>query len=62
MSVHDLHENDRIIFSLADGVVWASWPGREGSVRLGPEELVIHMMDDFLGQCDLGDRLVDRYG
>ena len=46
-----------IVFSLRDGLVWASWPDTEISVRLGRHELVASMMRDFLAQDALGKRL-----
>jgi hypothetical protein len=50
-----------IIFSLLDGHVWASWPGSDASVNLGAQEEVTEMMSDFLAQCELGERLAERY-
>lgn len=47
----------QIVFSLADGYVWASFPGAVASVRLGTCEAVTTMMGDFLAQCALGERL-----
>ena len=47
-----------IIFSFAEGYVWASWPGTSASVRLGPYKAVTTMMSDFLAQCILGERLM----
>lgn len=49
-----------IIFSMRENAVWASWPGTERSVRLGPCQPVIYMMRDFVAQCDLADRLARR--
>jgi len=49
-----------VIFSLERGEAWASWPGA-ASVRLGPQEEVAEMMEDFLAQVELGKRLADRY-
>ena len=46
-----------IIFSLADGFVWASWPGTSASVRLGRHDVVALMMEDFLAQDALSERL-----
>ena len=51
---------DGIIFSLRDDVVWASWPGKHGYVELGPIDVVIYMMRDFLAQCEVAERLVHR--
>ena len=47
-----------IVFSLKDGVAWASWYGTEVPVRLGPEDEVAAMMEDFLAQCQLGRQLM----
>ena len=47
-----------IIFSLVDDYVWATWPGTEATVKLGHCGDVIHMMRDFVAQCECGDRLV----
>ena len=47
----------KIIFSLRDGYVWASWPETEAAVRLGRHDLVAAMMTDFLAQDALGERL-----
>ena len=49
--------NEDIIFSFVDGFVWASWPGTISLVRLGRYETVTAMMQDFLAQCELGERL-----
>ena len=46
-----------IVFSLQDGEAWASWYGRGEPVRLGPQEDVAEMMEDFLAQLELGKRL-----
>ena len=37
-----------IIFSMAGGTVWASWPGTRVSVNLGQSDAVTYMMRDFL--------------
>jgi hypothetical protein len=46
-----------IIFSLENGQAWASWTGSGSPVRLGPENEVAEMMEDFLAQLELGKRL-----
>ena len=46
-----------IIFSERDGYILASWPGTNASVRLGRREMVSAMMEDFLAQAELGQRL-----
>lgn len=51
-----------IIFSSADGYVWATWPDSGRSARLGTSEAVTAMMTDFLAQCALGDRLTRKNG
>lgn len=47
-----------IVFSLEDGIAWASWYGIEKPVRLGPADEVALMMEDFLAQMQLGRRLI----
>ena len=49
-----------VVFSCRDGFVWASWPGTEASVKLGRCEPVTAMMQDFLDQCALGERLARK--
>jgi hypothetical protein len=49
-----------IIFSLEKGVAWANGTGASGPVRLGPQEEVAAMMQDFLMQLELGKRLTKR--
>jgi hypothetical protein len=49
-----------VVFSLLDGLVWASWPGKDISVELGHCSVVADVMRDFLAQCELGERLADR--
>lgn len=46
-----------IIFSSRDGFVWASWPESDAVVRLGRQNIVSAMMQDFLEQNALGKRL-----
>lgn len=45
-----------VVFSLEGGQAWASWYGSHSWVRLGPEEDVAEMMQDFLAQRELGKR------
>jgi hypothetical protein len=52
--------SDEIVFSLEKEEVWASWYGNETPVRLGPENRVSEMMEDFLAQVELGKRLDRR--
>ena len=46
-----------VVFSLAGGFVWASWPGTEAAVKLGECAAVSAMMQDFLDQNALGERM-----
>jgi hypothetical protein len=46
-----------IVFSAEAGDAWASWQGHSCSVRLGSQEEVAEMMQDFLAQRELGKRL-----
>lgn len=46
-----------IVFSAEGGDVWASWQGHSCSVRLGDQEDVAEMMQDFLAQRELGKQL-----
>ena len=56
----DAERASGVIFSLERGQAWASWPGA-ATVRLGPHKEVAAMMEDFLAQVELGERLADRY-
>jgi hypothetical protein len=51
---------DGIIFSLEKGQVWASWHGNGPPVRLGSKKRVGAMMEDFLAQVELGNRLLGK--
>lgn len=53
-------EETGIIFSLEGGQAWASWTGSGPRQRLGPEEEVATMMQDFLAQLEIGKRLNGR--
>src|SRR5205085_12178643 len=46
-----------VIFSLEQGQAWASWPGHPLPVRLGPQREVETMMEDFLAQSQVAQRL-----
>ena len=46
-----------VIFSLERGQVWASWHGSGPPVRLGSKKRVGVMMEDYLAQVKVGDRL-----
>jgi len=56
----DPENSSGVIFSLERGQAWASWPGA-ATVRLGPQKEVAEMMQDFLAQIELGERLAARY-
>jgi len=62
MSAGDPPLTDTIIFSMVDGAVWASWPGKRASVELGHSDAVTYMMRDFLAQYELGERMSRRTG
>jgi hypothetical protein len=49
-----------VVFSLEDGQAWASWYGSGPAIRLGPQEEVTEMMQDFIAQVELGKRLAAR--
>ena len=49
--------SDAVVFSLEKEQVWASWYGKGPPVRLGSENTVSEMMEDFLAQVELGKRL-----
>jgi len=49
-----------VIFSMANGFVWASLQGKSAPIRLGEYESVKAMMQDFLDQSALGERLTAR--
>lgn len=51
-----------VVFSLEGGQAWANWPGAPSPVRLGPENEVTEMMQDFVAQVKLGRRLDRRIG
>ena len=46
-----------IVFSLEDGEAWVSWYGKRSAVRLGTQEEVTEMMQDFIAQVELAKRL-----
>jgi len=49
-----------IVFSLQNDEVWASWYGAGPPMRLGSQNRVEIMMEDFLAQGELGKRLTQR--
>jgi hypothetical protein len=55
-------EPDGIIFSLEGGQAWASWSGAAQPVRLGAEQEVAGMMEEFLAQLEVGRRLSRQCG
>ena len=59
-SSHHTIPEQEIIFSLMDDYVWASWPDSNATVRLGRHDMVAAMMQDFLAQDALGQRLAMR--
>ena len=46
-----------VIFSLEKGQVWASWYGQSPPVCLGSQKRVGAMMEDYLAQVEIGERL-----
>ncbi|HET6941986.1 MAG TPA: hypothetical protein VFH89_07490 [Sphingomicrobium sp.] len=46
-----------IVFSLEKGQAFVSWYGEKCPVRLGPKGEVADMMQDFLAQLEVGERL-----
>ena len=55
-----MNASSGIVFSLEQGQAWASWYGSGPAVRLGPQEEVTEMMQDFIAQVELGKRLAGR--
>lgn len=49
-----------IVFSLEKDQVWASWYGAGPPVRLGSQNMVEPMMEDFLAQVEIGKRLTRK--
>lgn len=47
----------QVVFSLEDNKAWAGWHGRKTMVQLGKKEDVAEMMEDFLAQLELAERL-----
>ena len=41
--------------------MWASWPDTNAAVKLGRHDVVAAMMEDFLAQDALGQRLKGTY-
>ena len=50
----------RIIFSEKKGEAWAHWYAERPSVKLGPHKEVAEMMEDYVAQVRLGERLTGK--
>ena len=47
----------QVVFSLENNQAWAGWHGHRTMVQLGSKDDVAEMMEDFLAQLDLAERL-----
>lgn len=47
-----------VVFSLENGQVWASWYGQSAPTLIGSQRKVSEMMQDFLKQQEVADRLL----
>lgn len=47
----------QVVFSLENNQAWAGWHGRKTMVQLGSKDDVAEMMEDFLAQLELAERL-----
>ena len=47
----------QVVFSLENNKAWAGWHGRKTIVQLGTKDDVAEMMEDFLAQLELAERL-----
>ena len=47
----------QVVFSLENNQAWAGWHGRKTMVQLGTKDDVAEMMEDFLAQLELAERL-----
>jgi hypothetical protein len=47
----------QVVFSLENNQAWAGWHGRKTMVPLGTKDDVAEMMEDFLAQLQLAERL-----
>jgi hypothetical protein len=55
------HELSRkVIFSEKEGEAWASWQSGRPPVKLGPHTDVARMMEDYIAQVELGERLLGK--
>jgi hypothetical protein len=48
------------VLSLTGDFVWASWPGTAATVKLGQYSTVKAVMQDFLDQSLIGERLIEQ--
>lgn len=51
------HQPGPVIFSETKGEAWAHWQGSQAPVKLGPHKDVAKMMQDYIAQVELGERL-----
>jgi hypothetical protein len=47
----------QVVFSLENNQAWAGWHGHRTMVQLGSKDEVAEMMEDFLAQLELAERL-----
>jgi hypothetical protein len=47
----------QVVFSLENNKAWAGWHGRKTMVQLGTKDDVAEMMEEFLAQLELAERL-----
>jgi hypothetical protein len=47
----------QVVFSLENNQAWAGWHGHKTMVQLGSKDDVAEMMEDFLAQLELAERL-----
>ena len=47
----------KVVFSLENNQAWAGWHGHKTMVQLGRKDDVAEMMEDFLAQLELAERL-----
>lgn len=47
----------QVVFSLENNRAWAGWHGHRTMVQLGSKDEVAEMMEDFLAQLELAERL-----
>ena len=56
----DASDEIRIIFSEKKGEAWAHWHAERPPVKLGPHKEVAEMMEDYIAQVRLGERLTGK--